>query len=119
MGGPGSGPCSLTPEEWLDRRPTARQLEVLTVVHAYTVARGFPPSIRDIARLASTSGRALSPNGVCDHLNALERRGLLTRQSNTARGFLVTDKGRALLGVSSPADAVALLRSARACLRVA
>lgn len=58
--------------------PTGRQLQVLNVIRDFIAANGLPPTIREI-------GNALgirSTNGVCDHLKALERRGLITVGAN-------------------------------------
>lgn len=73
--------------------PTERQLEILAFIADGLKRNGFPPSIRDI-------GSALeirSTNGVNDHLEALVRKGLLTRQRMSARAIALTPEGFGLL----------------------
>jgi len=72
---------------------TARQLEILKIIHNLTVSRGFPPTIREIGAAANIN----SPNGTNDHLKALESRGLIKRDVKIARSLLITETGRALL----------------------
>lgn len=79
-------------------RPTVRQLSVLREVHAYIIARGFAPTLREIgARM-----RINSTNGIRDHLLALERKGLLSRAANCARGFSVTALGLSAVTIELP-----------------
>jgi repressor LexA len=66
-------------------RPTPRQTEVLAAIASLTKAKGYPPTLREL-------GEALgirSTNGVNDHLDALERKGLIARDSNVARSVRV------------------------------
>jgi repressor LexA len=73
--------------------PTARQVEVLEGISLLTGAHGFPPSVRDLCALLGIS----STNGVREHLDALERRGLVKRMERVARSLVLTDSGRLLL----------------------
>lgn len=60
---------------------TARQLLILRYV-AYCIRTGRPPTIRAIGE----EFRIASPNGVMTHLRALERKGFIEIDPNTARG---------------------------------
>jgi len=62
---------------------TPRQKAVLDVITSTIEARGFPPTIREIAAVLKIS----SPNGVNDHLKALERKGYIERSDNKSRGL--------------------------------
>lgn len=54
---------------------SARQREILLCVHEEVLARGFPPSVREIAARVGLA----SPSTVKHHLDVLERCGLLQR----------------------------------------
>lgn len=69
--------------------PTNRQLEMLRHIAATTLVRKFPPSIRELCDALDYR----STNGVNDVLRALERKGLLTRQTKTARSLVLTKNG--------------------------
>lgn len=73
---------------------TDRQKEILGVIHRCNETRGLSPSIREIGDALGIS----STNGVNDHLKALQRKGLLTRESLTARSFKLTAAGLAAIG---------------------
>lgn len=75
-------------------QPTARQLEILRFVHA-RIAAAWPPSIREIGAHVNIA----NPNGVADHLSALERKGLIERGKRISRAIRVTERGKEALGV--------------------
>lgn len=56
---------------------TTRQATILNFVERYTAMHGFPPTVREIAKHHGMK----SPNGVKKHLDALTRKGHLTRKS--------------------------------------
>lgn len=58
-----------------------RQAMVLSYVEQSILERGFPPTIREIAKHMNIR----STNGVTDHLKALERKGFITRDSSKSR----------------------------------
>jgi len=62
---------------------TPRQKAVLDVITTTIESRGFPPTIREIAEMLEIS----SPNGVNDHLKALEKKGYIERSGNKSRGL--------------------------------
>lgn len=64
---------------------TKRQGMILQYVHDYVQREGFPPSIREIGKDFNIG----SLRGVTVHLDALERKGFITR-SNTPRSIKVT-----------------------------
>lgn len=72
-----------------DKRPTARQLEVLRFVYSYTSDHGFPPSLREIGKAFGFK----STNSVSDHLKYLERKGFIRRHAIISRSTVVTRAG--------------------------
>lgn len=70
-----------------------RQLQVLTAIDRSVRLRGYPPTIRE---LGDELGIA-STNGVNDHLEALERKGLIERAPMRNRAMRITTAGRAAL----------------------
>lgn len=66
------------------KKLTARQREVLDFIVGYIAERGFPPSIREIGAALRIS----SLRGVTIHLDALERKGWIRRES-ASRGIQV------------------------------
>jgi repressor LexA len=79
--------------------PTARQLELVSFWCGFTDQHGYPPTLRE-------AGAALgiqSTNGVNDHVNYCELKGLLRRTADRRnRGIIVTDLARALVGAAPP-----------------
>ena len=68
-----------------------RKVKILDFIAATLRARGYPPSVREIARavgLASTSA-------VHHHLQILEREGYLERGAAQSRAIRLTPHGRA------------------------
>lgn len=71
------------------KRLSARRLEVLQFVHRFRVENDYGPTRREVADglgLASTSG-------VTDHLEALERRGLVRLHPGKSRAICLTEAG--------------------------
>ncbi len=67
-----------------DPKPlTARQAQVLEFIRANMAY--YSPTVRQIAQEFNIR----SPNGVVCHLNALEKKGLITIRRNVARGIEV------------------------------
>lgn len=56
---------------------TKRQAAILNFVERYAATHGFPPTVREIAKHHGMK----SPNGVKKHLDALTRKGHLTRKA--------------------------------------
>jgi len=71
---------------------TKRQADVLKKIYDYISKNGYPPSIRDLARLLDIS----SPRGISDHLHSLERKGYIKRKPY-ARAIRLTGKAMGLL----------------------
>ena len=71
-----------TPNGAIGNAPlTARQAEVLSVLERSIQTRGFPPTIREMC----TELEIRSPQGVSDHLAALERKGYIHRTASQSR----------------------------------
>jgi repressor LexA len=64
-----------------DDELTEKQAKVLTFIEGQIKQQGFPPTIREIGKYLGIR----STNGVNDHLNALQKKGYLKRQSNKSR----------------------------------
>jgi repressor LexA len=62
---------------------TARQRQIHDFIRAFLIEHGKAPTVREIAKHFGIH----SPNGVLSHLRALERKGLLIRQTGTARAI--------------------------------
>jgi repressor LexA len=79
------------------RHDAERKLRILDFIAATLRARGYPPSVREIARavgLASTSA-------VHHHLQILEREGYLERGAAQSRALRLTPTAALRLGLSS------------------
>lgn len=63
---------------------TARQRQILLFLVDSRNKRGFPPSIREIQHVFG-----FSPNGVLCHLKALEKKGVIKREPDKARGITI------------------------------
>ncbi|WP_148592612.1 LexA family transcriptional regulator [Streptomyces sp. WAC01526] len=63
---------------------TDSQRRIAQVLRELTDEAGYPPSIREIAEAV-----ALSASTVAYHLQALERRGLVTHAPNRSRSYQV------------------------------
>lgn len=64
---------------------TDRQIEVAEIIEQYDQRHGYAPSVRDIAVQLG-----ISPNGVQHHLEALERKGAISRRPGMARSLRVS-----------------------------
>jgi repressor LexA len=78
---------------------TARQRQILDFILEQIDRRGIPPTIREIGARFGIS----SPNGVRDHLLALQRKGYLKRRPEKSRSLEVSeglrrDRGSPILG---------------------
>lgn len=66
---------------------TDRQRKIYDFIAERIRAQHWSPTIRDIAFHFGIK----SPNGVMYHINALERKGWITRESNLARAISLTN----------------------------
>lgn len=64
---------------------TKRQTEILLFVELFKADKGFSPSMRDISRTFND----ISTSAVFNHLSALERKGFISRDRNTARSITI------------------------------
>tara|TARA_R110002111_G_scaffold185031_3_gene250922 strand:+ start:45439 stop:46047 length:609 start_codon:yes stop_codon:yes gene_type:complete len=79
---------------------TDRQSQIYQFLKDKIVNRGYGPTVREIG----DAFEIRSPNGVMGHLKALERKGLITRQSHISRSIQLCDNSQkpanlALVGV--------------------
>ena len=72
---------------------TPRQQEILDFVSRSIREQGYPPTIREIGRAFGIR----SPNGVNDHLKALQRKGFLNREDLKSRAITPTHLGQVSL----------------------
>jgi repressor LexA len=91
---------------------TERQREIYDFIREKIEGRGYGPTVREIGEAFDI----MSPNGVMCHLNALVKKGLITRKGRSARaiqlvGFKRGSPGLPLLGrvaAGAPLSAEAL-----------
>ena len=69
-----------------NRIPTLRQQHVLATLTRLRDKLGYPPTIRELARVLG-----ISPAGVVGHLKTLERLGAIRREEGTARGIQILE----------------------------
>lgn len=69
---------------------TARQQQVYDFLAEYIFARGYPPTLQEIAQHLQVSGNL----GVLRHLKALERKGMITRSSGSSRAIALTARAK-------------------------
>jgi len=75
-------------------RLTPKQKEIFDFIVETVAAQGYPPSVREICAAVGLK----SPSTVHAHLTALERAGLITRDSGKTRAITLT-QGAAVGGV--------------------
>jgi repressor LexA len=73
--------------------PTDRQAVALRFIDEHVRVKGCPPTLREIGEHMCIR----SNNGVNDHLEALEAKGMLVRRERLARAIKITEKGREYL----------------------
>ena len=66
---------------------TEKQKKILEFIRDYVTKTGYPPSIKEIMDFFSFS----SPTSVVSHLNALEKKGYIKRESKTSRGITLKE----------------------------
>jgi SOS-response transcriptional repressor LexA len=66
------------------------QLETLRFLADYAKRHGYAATIREVGAYFGIA----STNGANDRIKALERKGLLVRESKTARSIRLTDAGK-------------------------
>ena len=66
---------------------TQRQQDIYDFLKEKIVKRGYGPTVREIG----TEFGIRSPNGVMCHLKALEKKGLITRESHMSRAIQLTE----------------------------
>ncbi|MEI7686221.1 MAG: transcriptional repressor LexA [Planctomycetota bacterium] len=66
---------------------TDRQREIYEFIRSKIESRGYGPTVREIGKNFDIK----SPNGVMCHLKALEKKGLLTRETHAARAITLAD----------------------------
>lgn len=62
---------------------TDRQQQVLALLNAFRHEHGYPPTVQELAEMMGCR----SHNAAADHLRALERKGVLTRERGVSRGI--------------------------------
>ncbi|MFL5245794.1 MAG: transcriptional repressor LexA [Gemmataceae bacterium] len=90
---------------------TDRQREIYEFIKTKIEGRGYGPTVREIGEAFGIQ----SPNGVMCHLNALVKKGLILRESHSARAIKLVDhrppsQGLPMLGMvaaGAPTPAVA------------
>jgi repressor LexA len=60
--------------------PSPKQAETLQHIRSYIKEKGYSPTVAELAKLAS-----VNENAVQDRINALDRKGLITRTAGIGR----------------------------------
>jgi len=66
---------------------TAKQRAIYEFIKERILVRGYGPTVREIG----SGFKIKSPNGVMCHLKALEKKGLITRESGMSRAIQLTE----------------------------
>lgn len=74
---------------------TKRQREIYEFLKDKIQNRGYGPTVREIGDAFGIK----SPNGVMCHLKALERKGLIRRESNMSRAICLSENGQKKLSL--------------------
>jgi len=82
----------------MSKELTARQREVLDAIREYQAHKGYPPSIRELGKTLGIS----SLRGVTIHLDAIEKKGYLQRESTSRSIRLLDGSGSAETQISVP-----------------
>ncbi len=69
---------------------TTRQQQVYDFLAGHIAAKGYPPTLQEIARHLQISGNL----GVLRHLQVLERKGLINRSPGSSRSIVLADRSR-------------------------
>jgi repressor LexA len=69
---------------------TSKQRQIYEFIRDKIESRGYPPTVREIGDAFGIQ----SPNGVMCHLNALVKKGFITRQGKSARAIRLVDHRR-------------------------
>ncbi|ECT1022508.1 LexA family transcriptional regulator [Salmonella enterica] len=64
---------------------TDRQQQTLDLLISFRKEHGFPPTVQEIAEMQGYR----SHNAAAEHLRALERKGVITRERGISRGIYV------------------------------
>ena len=64
---------------------TPRQSQVLAFITGFIDAHGYPPTLREIGHHLVVNGTL----GVMRHLQALEKKGYLTKSAGSSRGIVI------------------------------
>jgi repressor LexA len=67
---------------------TPRQSQVLAFITGFIDTHGYPPTLREIGHHLEVNGTL----GVMRHLEALEKKGYLTKSAGSSRGIMLTGR---------------------------
>jgi len=65
---------------------TSRQTEILDTIKSFIAVNQYAPSVRELSDALD-----ITIKGVFDHLEALERKGYITRNRKIARSIRITE----------------------------
>lgn len=78
----------------LTKKTESRQLEVLRFIHQRVLAKGYPPTVREIGEAVQLS----STSTVHGHLSRLEKKGFIQRDPTKPRAIELTALGLETVG---------------------
>lgn len=76
------------------KRTETKQIEVLTYIHEQVLAKGYPPTVREIGKAVALS----STSTVHGHLARLEKKGFILRDPTKPRAIELTPSGLEKIG---------------------
>ena len=86
-----------------EARPVPGPRALVEAVARFRAERGYPPSIRDLQKVAGFSSTSV----VARRLQACERAGLIVREARVSRAITLTAAGRALAALALEGDPAA------------
>lgn len=87
----------------MNPQPAPRQLDLLRFIHRFRQEHDFAPCHREMCEGIGIH----STNGVADHLNRLEAKGLIVRHARLQRAIRLTEAGLELVLAQETAEALA------------
>lgn len=78
---------------------TPKQLEILRLIYEYQTERGYSPTYAELAKRIKVSTIT-----IFEHMEALDRKGLIRRRRHEARSVEITDLGMVEVGKQARKD---------------
>ena len=76
-----------------NKRPTAKQIEILKVIDEFIYKYRLSPTFSEVAKIMGYK----SQNSAVEHILNLEKKGLVTKRNGLSRSLAITHKGLEVL----------------------